>query len=174
MNDDQLPIDLGIDLDDPVALWQAWNNPTRRATQSGRFLHRISSDDLFTENLMWSLPYLGLSPRTRQINDAIKTLFPDMTAALNPENASLADEFVCFIAEAFTTNTGATLYNDQPVPPGRSFYTAINPALRYPFTDRTDTLWELADQALRDGWATVGALLHDATQQHDDWREDQA
>ncbi|WP_024800637.1 hypothetical protein [Nocardia sp. BMG51109] len=170
----QLTIDLGVQLEDPEAAWKAWFKPVRRAAQTGKFLRRITSDELLIEYFMGGLPYLQASPREAEIGDVIAGLFPDMATAMRPENRSLADEFVCFLAEAFEVSTGATLYDDRPTDPARSFYPAINPALRYPFTPRTVTLWTLADLAIGEGWAAVGALLYDDHRQYEEWSETDA
>lgn len=127
--------------------WVAWARPQRIAAEIDR---------LFTETLPrvpiggtkgWTTP-AGLAvppmPRADRYSDEMKLywitdvfdyFFPDEDSIYEPEQAEVADQFVCYIGEYFVQHCGGRWVNDPTV--GGPLY-EFGPAIAYDWTGSTD------------------------------------
>ncbi|QIS06742.1 hypothetical protein F5X71_34520 [Nocardia brasiliensis] len=132
---DQLGMDLGVPLEQSE--WGKWVDPDRRAAQVRKFLRRAEIGDLP------SAPWPEDAPELRQLDVTVAELFPDMATAMKPENADIADAFICFLGECFIRFAGAHWEDYQWFGRDKSFYDHVNPMLEYGFDADGDTAYGL-------------------------------
>ncbi|MEV2222659.1 hypothetical protein AB0E01_22605 [Nocardia vinacea] len=102
-NDEQLSMDLGVPVEQTE--WSKWVDPGRRAAQVRKFLERIGLSDLPAK------PWEFESPEAARIGGIIAELFPDIETATAPENADIADQYICFVGECFIRYARAQWYD---------------------------------------------------------------
>lgn len=135
-NDEQLTIDLGVPVERTE--WGKWVAPERRQAQVRKFmdyagLRRIPSE-----------PWPEGSAEVERLDPVVAELFPDLATAMAPENADMADAFICFIGECFIKFAGAEWVEYKWFGRDHSFYDHVNPALRFDTLDEdVDTIWGL-------------------------------
>ncbi|MBF6355263.1 hypothetical protein IU449_12035 [Nocardia higoensis] len=140
-NDDQLIMDLGVPVERTE--WGKWVDPDRREAQVRKFLEHAGISEIPSE------PWPEDSAEVRRLNPIVADLFPDMATAMAPENADMADAFICFIGECFIRFAGATWIEYEWFGREHSFYDHVNPALRFDTADEDEiTAWYLMDSMI--------------------------
>ncbi|MEU2033271.1 hypothetical protein [Nocardia amamiensis] len=140
-NDEQLIMDLGVPVEQTE--WGKWVDPARRKAQARKFMDYAGIREIPSE------PWPEDSAEVKRLNPIVAELFPDMATAMAPENADMADAFICFIGECFIEFAGAEWIEYEW--PGReyTFYEGINPALRFDTDDEDEiTAWYLVDSMI--------------------------
>jgi hypothetical protein len=133
-NDEQMTMDLGVPVEQTE--WGKWVDPHRRAAQVRKFLDHAGLRDIPSE------PWREGDPELARLDAVLAELFPDMATAMAPENADMADAFICFLGELFVRFAGAHWEDYQWF--GRdSFYDHVNPMLEYGFDTDGDTAYGL-------------------------------
>ncbi|MBF6131142.1 hypothetical protein [Nocardia brasiliensis] len=152
MGDEQLSMDLGVE----QTAWGKWVDSERRRAQAQKFMDYAGISEIPSE------PWPEDSPEIERLDRIVAELFPDLSTAMAPETADMADAFICFMGECFAIFTGAQ-WRDAPWF-GReySFYDDINPALEYGFADAdADTAWGLMKSAIGGGFSRTAALMRE-------------
>lgn len=138
-NDEQL----GLDFEVEQTEWGKWVDPDRRAGQVRKFL------DYAGLQRIPSKPWPEGSAEVKRLNSIVAGLFPDMATAMAPENADMADAFICFIGECFIKLAGAKWVEFEWFGRENSFYDHVNPALLMDTYDEdVDTAWGLMDSMI--------------------------
>ncbi|WP_157129000.1 hypothetical protein [Nocardia amamiensis] len=140
-NDEQLTMDLGVPVEQTA--WGKWVDPDRRKAQAQMFMDHAGISRIPSE------PWPEGSAEVKRLDPIVAELFPDMVTAMAPENADMADAFICFIGECFIKFAGAAWIEYEW--PGReyTFYEGINPALRFDTDDEDEiTAWYLMDSMI--------------------------
>ncbi|MGW4090890.1 hypothetical protein [Nocardia sp. NPDC004750] len=137
-NDEQLTIDLGVPVEQTE--WGKWVDPDRRKAQAQKFMDHAGISRIPSE------PWPEDSAEVKRLDPIVAELFPDMATAMAPENADMADAFICFIGECFTKFAGAEWIEYEWPGKEYTFYEGINPALRFDTYDEDEiTAWYLMD-----------------------------
>ncbi|MFI6368097.1 hypothetical protein ACIBG0_35780 [Nocardia sp. NPDC050630] len=138
-NDEQL----GLDFEVEQTEWGKWVDADRRKAQAQKFM------DYAGIRQIPSVPWPEDSAEVERLNPIVEKLFPDLATAMAPENADMADAFICFIGECFIRFAGAEWIEYEW--PGReyTFYDHVNPALRCDTHDQDElTAWYLMDDMI--------------------------
>lgn len=167
-DNDQLPMDLGIEIRRSDQAWLDWVDVERRAREAGAFRDRIGLAALPP------LPWTEDSDELTRISTAIKDLIPDLDAARAPQNCSVTDGFACFVVECAQRWAGAELSNDPVADRERVLFADepdVNPLLRWPFDAEATTVWGLIDVMTYypSGFSSVAALLAEYCTQYLSW-----
>ncbi|WP_405176962.1 hypothetical protein OG225_21125 [Nocardia sp. NBC_01377] len=134
MTDEQL--DLGFEVEQTA--WGKWVDTDRRTAQVRRFMEHVGLQQLPVQ------PWPEDSPEVKRLDPVVADLFPDMATAMAPENADIADAFICFMGECFIRYAGAEWIEFEWFGREHSFYDQVNPALRFDTDDEDeDTVWGL-------------------------------
>ncbi|MER7452103.1 hypothetical protein ABTW96_17650 [Nocardia beijingensis] len=137
-NDEQLTIDLGVPVEQTE--WGKWVDPERRKAQAQKFMDHAGISRIPSE------PWPEDSPEVKRLDPIVAELFPDMATAMAPENADMADAFICFIGECFIEFAGAEWIDYEWPGSELTFHEGINPALRLETCDEDEiTAWYLMD-----------------------------
>ncbi|WP_054811218.1 hypothetical protein [Nocardia arizonensis] len=120
-SDEQL--DLGFAVEQTE--WGKWVDPERRAAQVWKFMKHAGLQEIPAEP--WALD----APEVKRLNPIVAELFPDMATAMAPENADMADAFICFMGECFVKYAGAEWIDEEYFGREYSFYDHVNPALLF-------------------------------------------
>ncbi|MEV0355025.1 hypothetical protein AB0H71_03085 [Nocardia sp. NPDC050697] len=130
----QYGLDLGVEVERTA--WGEWVDPARRAAAAQRFLRLAEIDRLPPT------PWAPDSPEARRLNPIVEQLFPDLDTAMAPQNAEMADAFICFVGECFAAYAGGQWIDYEWPDREYSFYDAVNPALRLDTEDEDElTAW---------------------------------
>ena len=134
---------LGLDIKVDQTEWGKWFDPDRRAAQVRKFLDYAGLKGIPSK------PWPEGSPEVERLDPVVAELFPDMVTAMAPENADMADAFICFIGECFIKFAGAKWIEFEWYGREKSFYDHINPALLMDTYDEdVDTVWWLMDSMI--------------------------
>ena len=137
-NEEQMIMDLGVPVERTE--WGKWVNPGRREAQLRKFMNYAGISRIPSE------PWPEDSAEVRRLNPIVAELFPDMETAMAPENAEIADAFICFVGECFIRFAGAKWVDFEWFGRDNSFYDHVNPALRCDTHDEDEfTAWGLMD-----------------------------
>ncbi|WP_147404268.1 hypothetical protein [Nocardia panacis] len=128
---------LGFDIDVEQTAWGKWVDPDRRAAQVRKFLDYAQIPRIPTK------PWPEDSPELKQLDTVVERLFPDLATAMAPENADMADAFICFLGECFIKFAGARWEPYEWFGRDKSFYDDVNPMLEYGFDTDGDTAFGL-------------------------------
>ncbi|MBF6330876.1 hypothetical protein [Nocardia transvalensis] len=171
MSDGQMGFN--IEIDEKTQGWLDWVSPPRRAAQAQKFLQRAGLRDLPAE------PWPEGAPELARLDTLVAELFPDMSTAMAPENADIADAFICFIGECFIKFAGAEWINYEWFGRDHSFYDHVNPALRFDTEDEDiETAWGLMDSMIEyhpedyDGmFSKMAAIIREYASYHEEKRQ---
>lgn len=158
-NDEQL----GLDFEVEPTEWGKWVDPDRRAAQVRKFLDYAGLQHIPSK------PWPEGSAEVKRLDALVTELFPDMATAMKPENADMADAFICFLGECYITFAGAQWYDFEYRGREHSFYDHVNPALR--FGDNTETAWGFMESVAAhseygDGFSLLADELRDEYTSH--------
>ncbi|MEV6321909.1 hypothetical protein AB0M45_12040 [Nocardia sp. NPDC051787] len=173
-NDEQLIMDLGVPVEQTE--WGKWVDPARRKAQARKFLDYAGIREIPSE------PWPEDSAEVKRLDPIVAELFPDLATAMAPENADMADAFICFIGECFIRFAGAEWVDFEWFGRENSFYDHVNPALRCETEDEDEfTVWGLIDDMIGyhpegyDGmFSYVAAALREYAADHEEKRREQA
>ncbi|MFI6169040.1 hypothetical protein ACIBCN_19840 [Nocardia sp. NPDC051052] len=140
MADEQLSMDLGVERTE----WGKWVDPERRAAQVQKFVDYAGIREIPSE------PWPEDDPEIGRIDATVADLFPDMTTAMTPKNADIADAFICFLGECFIKFAGAHWEDYEWFGRENSFYDHVNPMLKYGFHTGGDTAYGLMELMIED------------------------
>ncbi|MCP2275213.1 hypothetical protein [Nocardia amikacinitolerans] len=170
MGEDQL--DLGFEVEQTA--WGKWVDPERRKAQARKFMDYAGIRRIPSE------PWPEDSPEVKRLDPIVAELFPDMGTAMAPENADMADAFICFIGECFIKFAGAEWTDFEWFDRDHSFYDDVNPALRCDTPDEDEiTAWGLMRDMIdfgRDGgmYSEMAASIREYATYHDEKRREDA
>ncbi|MGK8485195.1 hypothetical protein [Nocardia asiatica] len=136
--DDQLSMDLGVPVERTE--WGKWVDPDRRKAQARKFMDHADIRHIPSE------PWPEGSAEVKRLDPVVAELFPDMATAMAPENADMADAFICFVGECCAEFAGADWIEYKWFGRESSFYDHVNPALQFDTLDRdedVETAWGL-------------------------------
>ncbi|MGW4366188.1 hypothetical protein ACWEKT_11125 [Nocardia takedensis] len=162
----QLPLDIEVE----QTPWGKWVDPRRREAQVRKFMEYVDLQQLPNE------PWPVDSPEVKRLDPVVAELFPDLATAMAPENADIADAFICFMGECFIEYAGAEWIDDDWQGRQYSFYEHVNPALLIDSEDEDIvTVWGLMDNMIdyhpddHDGiFSYFAAALHEYRGYHQD------
>ncbi|MEU6828849.1 hypothetical protein ABZ894_09375 [Nocardia beijingensis] len=141
-NDEQLTMDLGVPVEQTE--WGKWVDPDRRSVQVQKFMDYAGIREIPSE------PWPEGSAELERLDSVIAELFPDLATAMAPENADIADAFICFLGELFIRFAGAHWEDYEWFGRENSFYDHINPMLEYGFDTDGDTAYGLMKLMIED------------------------
>ncbi|MGW5374836.1 hypothetical protein ACWESM_05310 [Nocardia sp. NPDC003999] len=141
-NDEQLTMDLGVPVEQTE--WGKWVDPDRRAAQVQKFMDYAGIREIPSE------PWPEDSAEVERLDSIVAELFPDLATAMAPENADMADAFICFLGELFIRFAGAHWESYKWFGRENSFYDHINPLLEYGFDTDGDTAYGLMKLMIED------------------------
>lgn len=94
-------------------------------------------------------PWPEGASEVKRLDSIVAGLFPDMSTAMAPENADVADAFICFLGECFVRFAGAKWIEYDRFGRDHSFYDHVNPALLFDTSDEDEmTAWYLMDSII--------------------------
>ncbi|WP_405181539.1 hypothetical protein OG225_10695 [Nocardia sp. NBC_01377] len=172
MTDEQL--DLGFEVEQTA--WGKWVDPDRHAAQVQKFMEHTGLQQLPLQ------PWPEDSPEVKRLDPVIAELFPDLATAMAPENADIADAFICFMGECFIRYAGAEWIEFEWFGREKSFYDHVNPALRFDTDDEDEeTVWGLMRSMIDyhpevyDGmFSKMAAIFREYATYHEDKRREDA
>ncbi|AYF76941.1 hypothetical protein D7D52_27600 [Nocardia yunnanensis] len=147
-------------------LWIAWAQPSRIAAQI---------DLLFAESLPMASPEGDPRPDAERFShdmvgwvcEQFDDLFPDWEALTEPDNADLADQFVCYFGEALRALAGGEWFNeDYETAPGSVLYDEkFTPAIGYRWGNSPDDITSLLFDAVEadggtDAFVSIGSEIY--------------
>ncbi|WP_330233570.1 hypothetical protein OHA40_14520 [Nocardia sp. NBC_00508] len=150
-NDEQLTMDLGVPVEQTE--WGKWVDPDRRKAQVRKFMDRAGIREIPSE------PWPEDSAEVERLDPIIAELFPDLATAMAPENADMADAFICFIGECCIKFAGAEWMEYKWFGRDNSFYDHVNPALRFDTLD--------ADEDVETAWGLMRSMIEFHPEDHD-------
>ena len=132
---------LGLDFEVEQTEWGKWVDPDRRAAQVRKFMDHAGLQRIPVT------PWPADSPDLKRLDAVVTQLFPDMATAMKPENADIADAFICFIGECYFKFAQAHWFDHDWRGREHSFYDHVNPALRWCGDDGEEvvTAWGLME-----------------------------
>lgn len=136
---------LGLDFEVQRTAWGDWVDPERRTAQARKFMDRAGITRIPNK------PWAAGSPEVKRLDALVTELFPDMETAMKPENADVADEFICFVGECYIRFARAEWFDFAWRGRKHSFYDSVNPALRWLVDDDEEevvTAWELMESVV--------------------------
>ncbi|WP_328406751.1 hypothetical protein [Nocardia sp. NBC_00403] len=142
MDDEQMTMDLGVPVEQTA--WGKWIDPDRRKAQVQKFMDHAGISRFPSE------PWPEGSVEVKRLDSIVVELFPDMTTAMAPENADMADAFICFLGECFIRFAGAHWEDYEWFGRDHSFYDHVNPLLEYGFDAEGDTAYGLMELMIDD------------------------
>ncbi|WP_433710487.1 hypothetical protein ACQP2U_29695 [Nocardia sp. CA-084685] len=153
-SDEQFGLDLGVPVEQTE--WGKWVEPARRKEQVRKFLDRAGLRAIPAK------PWPEGAPELTQLDGVVAELFPDLATAMAPENADIADAFICFLGECFIEFTGAEWIDAPWFGREYSFYDHVNPALQYGFADaEADTAWGLMKDVAGGNFSRTAGMLRE-------------
>ncbi|WP_024804065.1 hypothetical protein [Nocardia sp. BMG51109] len=150
-DDEQLGMDLGVPVEQTE--WGKWFDPDRRAAQVRKFLDYAGLRAIPSE------PWPEGAQELTKLDAVVSELFPDMATAMKPENADMADAFICFLGECFIKYAGAHWEDYEWFGREHSFYDHVNPMLEYGFDTDGDTAYGLMKLMIEDYDPTEGGMF---------------
>lgn len=153
---------LGMDLGVPVEqiAWGKRTDPDRQAAQVQKFLDRGGLKSLRAE------PWPKDAPELKAVNAVVVELFPDMGTAMSPENADMADAFICFLGAYAIKFCGARWYDENWFGREYSFYD-VNSALE--FGDHGESkfiVWGLMGNFVGQGFSSAAEMIRNFAEEH--------
>ncbi|MEU2176342.1 hypothetical protein ABZ552_19125 [Nocardia sp. NPDC019219] len=140
-NDEQLTMDLGVPVEQTE--WGKWVDPERRKAQAQKFMDYAGIREIPSE------PWPEDSAEVKRLNPIVADLFPDMATAMAPENADMADAFICFIGECYIKFAGARWIEWESSDDECTFYDSLNPALECDTYDEDEiSAWALMNDMI--------------------------
>lgn len=129
---------LGLDFHVERTAWGKWVDPERRAAQVRKFMEYAGLQKIPAQ------PWPEDSAEVGRLNLVVAGLFPDLTTAMAPENADMADAFICFMGDCFIVYADAKWIDEEWSGREYSFYDHVNPALLFDTDDEdVETAWGL-------------------------------
>ncbi|WP_194836417.1 hypothetical protein [Nocardia sp. XZ_19_369] len=147
-DEQQLSMDLSVERTE----WGKWVDPERRRAQTQKFMDYAGIREIPAE------PWPEDSPEVKRLDPIVAELFPDMATAMAPENADMADSFVCFIGACFEKFAGAKFIAEEWFGREHTFYDDVNPALEMDTGDEEDVVIV---------WALIGRMMEYHPGDHD-------
>ena len=155
----QLGMDLGVPVEQTA--WGKWADPDRQAAQVQKFLERAGLESLPAE------PWRKDAPELKAVDAAVAELFPDIETAMAPENADIADAFVCFIGAYAIKFSGARWYDEDWFGREYSLYDDVNPALEFGDHDESEfTVLGLMGNVVGRGFSTTADMIRNFTEEY--------
>ncbi|MGY1867577.1 MULTISPECIES: hypothetical protein [Nocardia] len=151
VDNEQMAMDLGVPVEQTE--WGKWVAPDRRAAQVRKFLDHAGLRDIPSE------PWPEGAPELSHLDAVVAALFPDMATAMAPENADMADAFICFLGELFIRFAGAHWEDYKWFGRENSFYDHVNPLLEYGFDADGDTAYGLMTLMIDDYDPAEGGMF---------------
>ncbi|WP_280313541.1 hypothetical protein [Nocardia abscessus] len=140
-NDEQMIMDLGVPVERTE--WGKWVDPDRRKAQAQKFMNYAGISSVP------STPWPEGSAEVKRLDRIVAGLFPDMASAMAPENADMADAFICFLGECYINFVGARWIEWELSDDERSFYDDVNPALECDTYDQDEiSAWALMNDMI--------------------------
>ncbi|WP_280313559.1 hypothetical protein [Nocardia abscessus] len=174
--DDQVSMDLGVPVEQTE--WGKWVDPERRKAQARKFMDHAGISRIPSE------PWPEDSAEVKRLDPIVAELFPDMATAMAPENADMADAFICFIGEVFAKFAGAEWIEYKWFGREHSFYDQVNPALQFDTLDGdadVETVWGLMgsmiefDPDVHEGmFSTMAAIFREYAAYHQEKLDEEA
>ncbi|WP_406268926.1 hypothetical protein OH799_25465 [Nocardia sp. NBC_00881] len=173
-DDEQMSMDLGVPVERTE--WGKWVDRNRHKAQVQKFMDRVGIRSIPSE------PWPEDSAEVKRLDPVVAELFPDMATAMAPENADMADAFICFMGECFIKFAGAEWIEYKWFGRDNSFYDHVNPALRFDTLDEdVDTAWGLmgsmieCDPDVHDGmFSTMAAIFREYAAYHQEKLDEEA
>ncbi|MEU7143288.1 hypothetical protein ABZ942_27855 [Nocardia sp. NPDC046473] len=167
-DDQQLTMDLGVER----TAWGRWVDLDRREAQAQKFMDRTGIREIPPE------PWPEDSAEIERLNPIVAELFPDMATAMVPENADMADAFICFMGECYIRFAGARWVEWEWVDGEETLYESVNPALECDTYDEDEiSAWALINDMVNysrgsyDGmFSYAAAALRDYAADHEEKR----
>jgi hypothetical protein len=172
--DDQLSMDLGVPVEQTA--WGKWVDPDRRKAQARKFMEHVGISRIPSK------PWPEDAAEVKRLDPIVAELFPDMATAMAPENADIADAFVCFIGECFIRFAGADWVDYEWFGREYSLYDHVNPALLCDTHDEDEIVaWRLVKDIINYNpgdhagmFSYLAAALREYASYHEEKREDMA